>query len=187
MDATVRTALELAVQSLQQGERLRLRVSGGSMAPLLRPGETVLVKACQPEALRLGDLALVRREGDLVTHRLIGREALGWITKGDGSPWADPPVKSDYFLGKAVALESGERRISFETKAWRRRSRLAGQIGWIEHCLLGWLQPHPGALRGLRRAFVGLARTPFWAAYTIIAALDRSAYERIGHVPHPGE
>jgi hypothetical protein len=187
MDETSRTTLKLAAQGLQQGERLRLRVSGASMAPLLRPGETVVAAACQPEEFQVGDLVLIRRGADLVTHRLIGREVQGWITKGDGSPWADPPAAADCLLGRAVALESADRRIPFDTRAWMDRSRLAGRIGWAEHRLLGWLKPPSGALRGWRRMFVGLGRAPFWAAYTIIAALDRRDYERIGSVPHPGE
>ena len=187
MDATVRTALELATHGLQQGERLRLRVSGESMAPLLRPGDSVLVASCHPEELQIGDLVLIRREGDLVTHRLIGRTRQGWITKGDGSPWTDPPPAADHLLGKAVALESGGRRISFDTYSWRRRSRVAGRVGFVEQRLLGWLKPPSGALRGWQRSLVRLARAPFWAAYTIIAVLDRRSYERIGHVPHPGE
>jgi hypothetical protein len=187
MDETVHTALELATHSLQQGERLRLRVNGESMAPLMHPGDTVLIVYSQQEDLHCGDLVLIRRESDLVTHRLIGRGAHGWILKGDGSPWADPPVQDAFVLGKAVGMETGGRHISFETRSWRGRSRLAGRLGWTEQRLMGWLGLHPAALHGWRRALVRLVRLPFWVAYTIIAALDRRSYDLVGHVPNPGE
>ena len=187
MDVTGRTAADLAVYSLQQGEQLRLRVNGESMAPLIHPGDTVIIVYCQPDELRCGDLVLIRRENDLVTHRLIGRTDQGWITKGDGSPWADPLVKEDCLLGKAVAIESRGRRISFETRSWKERSRLAGWLSCVEQRLLGRLSPCKPARHGWRRRLVWLARAPFWAAYTIIAALDRRSYDLIRHVPNPGE
>jgi hypothetical protein len=187
MDDTVRAALALASRGLQQGEQLRLRVSGDSMAPLLHAGDYVTVGYSHPDEFRRGDLALIRRENDLVTHRLIGRSALGWLAKGDGSPWADPPVHETSLLGKVIALESGGRHISFDARSWGMRSQMAGWLGWVEHRLWGWLKPLQTSMEGRLGTVLRLARTPFWAAYTIIAAIDRRSYDDIGHVPHPRE
>ncbi len=64
---------------------------------------------------------------------------------------------------------------------------MAGWMGWIEHRLWGWLRPLQTRTEGRLGTVIRLARTPFWEAYTIIAAMDRRAYDDIGNVPHPRE
>lgn len=64
----------LATEAISQGGRLPLRgeLSGTSMVPAIRPGDTLLMEASGPEELRPGDIALFRGpHGRLVAHRVV--------------------------------------------------------------------------------------------------------------------
>lgn len=148
------TALELIREPLQKGQTLHLKVNGRSMQPLLRPGDRVVVEAFEAERLSCGDLLLIRRPADLVTHRLIAREGDRFVTKGDASPCPDLPVLPEAVLGRVVAVEKGAGRLDLNSPAWRARSRLLGRLGAWEAA--GW----SGAPEPLRR----LAALPFTLA-----------------------
>ncbi|RME41337.1 MAG: hypothetical protein D6794_00795, partial [Deltaproteobacteria bacterium] len=55
----------------QTGEALRVRVVSGSMEPLLRAGDSVLVQPCAPDAVRPGDVLTIQSGASWVTHRLM--------------------------------------------------------------------------------------------------------------------
>ena len=67
-----------------------LAVSGNSMAPLIRNGDVVLIARAWSGG-NVGDIVLVQRpsDGELLLHRVIGRDR-GWrTTKGDASSSPD--------------------------------------------------------------------------------------------------
>jgi|WetSurMetagenome_2_1015567.scaffolds.fasta_scaffold1174748_2 hypothetical protein len=57
-------------------ERLRLQVMSGSMWPLLRAGNTVIVQPIVPAASGLDDVLVVRCGAESITHRLIAIESV---------------------------------------------------------------------------------------------------------------
>jgi len=124
------TILDLAHLGLQANGRLRLRVAGASMAPLLREGDAVWVEPAAVTELRRGDVLVVRLAGDFVTHRLVGVDAQGWHTKGDNAAMPDPPFAPEAILGRVSAAERRGRTIDFRHPSWRLRNRA---LGWLGH------------------------------------------------------
>lgn len=86
-----------------------LRVETGSMEPALHVGDYIVVKKCDPAALKKDDIISFYSEqedikGKLVTHRIawIGRDGT-FITRGDANPVNDPvPVKPSSVFGTYV-------------------------------------------------------------------------------------
>ena len=123
-------ALELARAGLSDGERVRLNVAGNSMAPLLHGGDAVWAEPVLPASLRRGDIIVVRREQELVTHRLVAVGDGKWYTKGDNARHLDPPMTADAILGRVVAIERRGRRIELRGRRWAIVSRLLGFASW---------------------------------------------------------
>lgn len=145
----VETALELSADALASGEGLRLRVNGLSMRPLLQPEDVIWVEAVAEQDLDIGDIVLVRRPADFVTHRLVERTSQGWIAKGDNLPMPDPPVAGTDILGRVTALERGGRRRNWQQPEVR-LARLAG----LQYALWKRLQGRPAwAARWSNRLF----------------------------------
>jgi hypothetical protein len=119
-------------------QQFRLRVTGGSMAPLLRSGDHVIAVRVPPDDLCRGDLVVLQRDSELVTHRLIFHEkSEGWYTKGDNRAYPDPPVQEDAILGRVVAAESGRGRLDFSEPHWRVLNQLLGGLSRWEAVVVG--------------------------------------------------
>lgn len=82
-----------------------LSVQTGSMAPVLEPGDAVLLHRVDPETLRLGDVITYRTENGkdvTITHRMIEVAPDGWITtQGDENAVADAPIDPSRVIGRA--------------------------------------------------------------------------------------
>jgi signal peptidase I len=128
-------AMEISHGELAANGLLRLRVNGDSMAPLLQPGDSVLVAAVAPALIERGDLILFRRTGEVVTHRVVAKSCTGWRTKGDNRRHLDPAVGSQEILGRVVAIERGAGKIDLQKGRWRATNRVLGLIGWAEGSL----------------------------------------------------
>lgn len=111
-------ARDLAWGSSEADRAIKLEVISGSMLPMLKPGDKVLVDRAQADSLRIGDLVVTRKRGEFITHRLVGRGAETWITKGDGLRHLDPPVAKDAILGKVVSIERKGVKIDLQTSFW---------------------------------------------------------------------
>jgi signal peptidase I len=157
-------ALEISQGELAADGLLRLQVNGDSMAPLLQPGDSVLVAAVAPALIKRGDLVLFRRTNEVVTHRVVAKSRTGWRTKGDNRRQLDPAVGLQEILGRVVAIERGAGKIDLQKGRWRATNRVLGLIGWLEGSLwrvgaaikarLGHLQEGQG-LRWVGRIIVG--------------------------------
>ncbi|HOX04966.1 MAG TPA: S24 family peptidase [Planctomycetota bacterium] len=105
---------------LRASGELRLVVLGTSMAPTIRPGDSVVMRPLDG-APRVGDVVVYARGGRLWCHRVLlpGRAT---ITKGDARGRPDPPVATADLIGRAIALQRGSRIIELHGLG----SRLAG-------------------------------------------------------------
>ncbi len=78
----------------QQGLRPYV-IRTGSMDPTYPVGALVLDDTSVAAAAEPGDVVTFRTRSGPVTHRLVGRTATGWSTKGDANrdadPWTVPP------------------------------------------------------------------------------------------------
>lgn len=140
------TINDLIRDKLAQGTAFRFRVISGSMAPLIRVGDEVVVQRVGTAELRCGDIVLYTAEGAFRIHRLLARRSQGGmtllVTKGDASLAPDPPWREEQLLGKVVAISREDTTLDLEGVKWRALNRLLGTLAILQ----------VAALRGARRA-----------------------------------
>lgn len=66
-------------ETLRAGLPVGLRLWGGSMKPLVRPGARLSLVPARAGELRAGELAVVHTGGRLVVHRFVGRDTAGRV------------------------------------------------------------------------------------------------------------
>jgi signal peptidase I len=107
---------ELMLDVLRKYGSCRLQVSGTSMLPTLRPGDTVSIESKGLTALKLGDIVLYERCGRFFLHRLVALPAERFpgrlVTRGDSMPQADPAVRVESVLGVLATVRRGENWIA---------------------------------------------------------------------------
>lgn len=113
--------LQLAEGLLTDGKNLSTRVTGGSMSPVLRSGDTIYVEPVKPEDLSAGDIILYKRDEHMIAHRLVDScrkrvsgeskvlssesdDGFIFLTKGDTFSSADAPVRASDILGRVYAV-----------------------------------------------------------------------------------
>ena len=130
---------EMAAEVLQTSGLLRLQVTGWSMLPTVRPGDTLIVERVDRSVLIQGDIILVSRDRRLFAHRLLSKdvETAGFLTRGDAMTSADPPVGDNQVLGRiSFILRKGRciepsRTLSLPNRMvakLARRSEMAARI-----------------------------------------------------------
>lgn len=103
---------QFAIELLRKGESVELVVGGGSMWPLVKHGDRLLITPVDPSGnFRRGTLLAVLSEGHVVVHRVVGVDAGSGrlVLQGDNLPAPDPPVLSSQVLGQVSqqVLKSG--------------------------------------------------------------------------------
>lgn len=132
---------KLALDSYQQvsaelirarpGQTFKLRVISDSMWPLLRVDDVIVAQAIEAEAAQLSDVLVFQRGTEMVTHRLIARQADRLIVKGDNRRAVDELVEPDSVIGRVIALERSGRPIDLQQPRWARLNRSVGRLsGW---------------------------------------------------------
>jgi signal peptidase I len=123
-------------EELGNGKKITLRVSGDSMHPLIRQGDSIRIERCALEILGIGDIITFKRDGAYYTHRLLRIVTRGSatrvMTKGDNEVNADPPVSPDQILGRVAVIRKKNRTLYLETPFWRFINRFSGIIFLME-------------------------------------------------------
>src|SRR5438067_4187643 len=92
------------LRALAEHGQASVRLAGGSMAPTVAEGESVLVRRAEPS---LGDVVVIQARDGLLIHRLVARLPGGrWVHLGD-APGALPGVCRD---GEVLATAELPRR-----------------------------------------------------------------------------
>lgn len=91
---------ELAADVLRATGKLRLQVSGWSMFPGVRPGDTLWIERLPYDSVREGDIVLFGRDQRFFVHRVAKKSAASVVTRGDAMAQADAPIGADEVLGK---------------------------------------------------------------------------------------
>lgn len=136
-------AMDLIRSLLQQGLRVRIRVTGKSMRPLLSGGEIVEVVPCAKENPALGDLVLYCvTPRNPVIHRVIrhryDKGGLYLQTKGDACAAADDFIPVNQVFGRIERIIAVDEGLSgkvvsvkhLRTPAMRLKARLT-VIRWF--------------------------------------------------------
>jgi signal peptidase I len=113
-------------------EQIKLQVISGSMAPLLEAGDTVIVIPASTALLQRGDIIVVFRNEEFITHRLVERRGECLFTKGDRFRHFDAPVTSEALIGKVVGIYKGDEYLDFSKPRWVLMNRLEGMLNWWE-------------------------------------------------------
>jgi hypothetical protein len=95
---------ELAAESIRCFGELRLRVTGSSMLPAVRPDDVLFIRHACIDQVSPGDLVLYSRQRRLFAHRVISRSSDQLITQGDSLTEPDLPVSGEELLGRVVRI-----------------------------------------------------------------------------------
>jgi signal peptidase I len=113
----------LVSEAVRAAGRVRLRVSGMSMVPAMRPGDLITVERADAAEIAPGEIVVFARSGRLVAHRVMGITAHPdsansgnqseklFQTRGDCSRRKDPIVRGSELLGRVIQIERGGGRM----------------------------------------------------------------------------
>jgi signal peptidase I len=108
------------------------RISGNSMLPTLKSGETAMVYKAYPfTKLRVGDVVIIESErGFSVIHRIVRRyRGRTWVTQGDNNRHEDREVlTANNFRGLALVDESMERYQTYLAKIGKTAPEATSQV-----------------------------------------------------------
>lgn len=123
---------------LTEGRRVRFRLKGSSMFPLIREGrDEVVICPCTEDELHPMDVVLFRYRGKHVLHRILRKEGHRLLLQGDGSYVAREQCTTADVVGKLdeVIRPSG-RSVSVTDWQWRLSGRLWRSTGPFRGLLL---------------------------------------------------
>lgn len=106
-------------EALAQHGRIALRVHGTSMLPWVKPGDVALIRRTDNSGVRLGDVALYRRDNHIYVHRIVSKTG-SWhsaklTAKGDAHPTSDGMLEQGELLGRVVRLYRDGSRIDLDS------------------------------------------------------------------------
>lgn len=114
---------------------------GNSMLPMIRPGKgCVVIKASNEYGIY--DVVLYRRKsGRYILHRIVGRDAAGYILCGDHQSALEYGIDRSQILGKVIKWERGKHVHTPEgsvyrlyVTAWCRTFFLRKPVFFVERC-----------------------------------------------------
>src|SRR6185436_15418721 len=122
------------LRALAEHGQASVRLAGGSMAPTVAQGESVLVRAAPPA---LGDVVVIRAAEGLLVHRLVAQLPGGrWVHAGD-MPGALPGVcRADEVLATAELPRRAPprwRRLRFALMAVARALFVVAALSGCKH------------------------------------------------------
>lgn len=120
----------LAAEVLRTHGRLRLQVTGWSMFPAVRPGDTLIIDRIASSETSEGDVVLFERDRRLFAHRLIAKYSFGeqrLLTCGDAMPSPDLPVTESELLGRVSFIVRNGKYIQ-PRKILRFHERVVGTL-----------------------------------------------------------
>jgi len=116
METTNALGCNLAAEVAGKFGRVRLCVSGTSMAPAIHPGDLISVERVSLAEVSPGEIVVFLREGRLIVHRVAAksesRDEPFLVTRGDRMRRNDAPVTGPELVGRVMHLERGRTRVS---------------------------------------------------------------------------
>lgn len=106
----------------QSGQNLRMKMVSGSMRPLIREGNELLVEL-NPKIIRLGDVLVYYRDNLFIAHRLIksynaeGKRFL--VLKGDKICNSDLPLPREKIVGRVIHVKYFLGQANYNSVKWR--------------------------------------------------------------------
>ncbi|HEX2620579.1 MAG TPA: S24/S26 family peptidase [Phototrophicaceae bacterium] len=96
-----------AIEKLQRGETAQIRPRGHSMQGKVNDGDLVTVEPCDPAALEVGDIVLVKVKGNIYLHLIKAKaHANGRFLIGNNRGGTNGWVGVNCIYGVATQIES---------------------------------------------------------------------------------
>lgn len=104
-----KSLIDLSNELLNEDLKLKFKMTGNSMFPVFRHGDTGIVSRCSPEELQIGDILVFKMDGKLVAHRLVKKvyidQKLMLCTRGDKNYKQDPTFPLENLIGRITSFE----------------------------------------------------------------------------------
>jgi signal peptidase I len=99
---------------LSKGACFRFRSKGFSMSPFIKDGDVLTIAPIKGAAPGFGDVVVFTHPntGKLIIHRVIGKRAGSYLTKGDNAPEGDGLISGAAILGHVAKMERNGKYIS---------------------------------------------------------------------------
>ena len=122
----------LIESELTIGDQIRFSVTSNSMQHILQIGDSVIAEVIPNTDVNLGDIIVIKRMDDFLTHRVISKSVDGWSTKGDNNVMLDPPIQKENYIGRVRIVQKTNQVIVFESSKWRWANKLLARLGELE-------------------------------------------------------
>ncbi len=123
---------ELVDAHQSAGHSINFWVTSNSMHPFLQVGDSVVAESTSPDAIRPGDVLVLRREQDYLTHRLIAKSEKKWLTKGDNNVLPDAPFSTKEIIGKVFQIQRFDKVIDLQIRKRLILNRLISRLSYFE-------------------------------------------------------
>ena len=87
-----------------------------------------MVQPIDPHALQPGDVIVVQRGGEWITHRLVAVDERGWHTHGDNTRYGDEAASAAEIVGRVIAIERNDQTIDLQQPRWRAIDRRINRV-----------------------------------------------------------
>ena len=120
---------DVAESIIRNNINMKVPVTGDSMSPLLRTGDSIYVEPVKAEDLSAGDILVYKTQGNMVAHRLIrilrSNGKFMFLTKGDTFSSADSLLKESDLIGRVYATGKYGMDLNFKKGIFSMVNRLA--------------------------------------------------------------
>ena len=88
-----------------------VKANGFSMLPIIKPGSTIEIVSVNESKLFPGQIILFEKDDQVLSHRVVYKVPIGYITAGDTNILLDDPISPSQIIGlvKAVISPEGKR------------------------------------------------------------------------------
>lgn len=107
---------ETANLLLDKGELVKIRLSGYSMYPYLKPDYYGIVKKVDFDEIIIGDVIAFSENGKYILHRVIKKGKDFLICKGDSRMNFDAKVKIEDIIGRLFLIEINSKIVNAHSK-----------------------------------------------------------------------
>jgi signal peptidase I len=122
----------LIESELNIGDQIQFYVTSNSMKPIIQIGDLIVAEVVPTGVIKQGDIIIIRRVDDFLTHRVISITKDGWLTKGDNNVVMDPIVKKGSLIGLVKAIHKKNQRIALESSKSQKVNSLLAKLGELE-------------------------------------------------------
>jgi phage repressor protein C with HTH and peptisase S24 domain len=98
---------------LDKGAPFRFQGKGFSMSPFIKDGDILTIGPIQRCAPSFGDVVVFTNphNGRLIIHRIIGKKAGSYLTKGDNAPEEDGLISREAIVGLVTSVERDGKKL----------------------------------------------------------------------------